>query len=653
MSNKNDQSPKEHPRFQLRILILCVTGALLSIWFQGFQFGISNNIFHIPYVLRLGENAQFANDAFYQSLNHFTSVIWPFLRLFTTEQNVWSIFLVAHIASRIFLFISVSMLLMSFGVKRLRWLFIAMVLLAATPLFMGASDVGVTGMLISYFTQTELSYPLILLAFLAWSRDRRKTAVAILGIVFDINAFVGVWCGLVVMFLLMRELSVTENLKGFFYNGLKLLLIFIVVGSPAIVWIALSTIGDHKAQYFDYIEFIQSYYPYHFLISAASMQAVGALLSMVLITLLTLKKAKFAQIWTHIYLGFILVFVLGVVLPYITHERLLINLHLLRVDGVLQLLSIVYLMAFLFRCDDLESWRRRPEKLIALVALGTGQWYLISLAFLLLHYPTAKLRHAVGVAGCLLLLIGLYLNSNSKDVIEAWLFLPLLFAAALEVSAQKHAWLGWLWLAAGLSGIGFVVNAGVFPLVALSSLSVFLMLGIIVYFALAKRGLLPLLMLKTNFPVVLMSVFFVLPALWYGYGIFETRDKLNNVEADWAALQGWVRNAALEGEFLIPLKIEGAKKVKDFQLEARVPVWVNWKQGAAVMWKPDFYEQWSPRYQEVGRLKDAADFYAYSCRRHIPFFVVQATGQLSFQFADALYRNGHFQLFKIRGDCRE
>ena len=79
------------------IVMLATT---LSIANTGFQFGVSNNLFHIPYVLRLSEAPNFYGDFFYQSLEKFTSFALPLMRIFSTEQNVEKLFFVGHVLSR-------------------------------------------------------------------------------------------------------------------------------------------------------------------------------------------------------------------------------------------------------------------------------------------------------------------------------------------------------------------------------------------------------------------------------------------------------------------------------------------------------------------------------------------------------------------------
>ena len=95
-------------RQNLLALILPLAATLISVTVTGFQFGINNNVFHIPYVLRYRELEIFHNDAFYNSLEKFTSLIWPVLRSASTEENVEQVFFIAHFISRAVAFFGLS-----------------------------------------------------------------------------------------------------------------------------------------------------------------------------------------------------------------------------------------------------------------------------------------------------------------------------------------------------------------------------------------------------------------------------------------------------------------------------------------------------------------------------------------------------------------
>src|SRR5215831_4510165 len=82
------------------MVVWALLASAVSITLQGFEFPTSNNFFHIPIVIEYTRSAEGPHDAFHASLDHFTSIIWPMLRPFTTEWNTGWVFLAAHLLSR-------------------------------------------------------------------------------------------------------------------------------------------------------------------------------------------------------------------------------------------------------------------------------------------------------------------------------------------------------------------------------------------------------------------------------------------------------------------------------------------------------------------------------------------------------------------------
>jgi len=89
-----------------------------------------------------------------------------------------------------------------------------------------------------------------------------------------------------------------------------------------------------------------------------------------------------------------------------------------------------------------------------------------------------------------------------------------------------------------------------------------------------------------------------------------------------AQMVDWVRESTLSGPFLIPVLDPHRDRFATFQHRAKRPVWVDWKQGAAVMWDPWFYWQWMPRFREVEGLVTAEDFSDYALRNQIPSIIL-------------------------------
>jgi len=69
----------------------------------------------------------------------------------------------------------------------------------------------------------------------------------------------------------------------------------------------------------------------------------------------------------------------------------------------------------------------------------------------------------------------------------------------------------------------------------------------------------------------------------------------------------------------------GSREFETFHLDARRPVWVDWKQGAAVMWDPSFHGLWAVRFEEVRALADDAARIAYARANAIDQVVLEST----------------------------
>ena len=82
-------------------------------------------------------------------------------------------------------------------------------------------------------------------------------------------------------------------------------------------------------------------------------------------------------------------------------------------------------------------------------------------------------------------------------------------------------------------------------------------------------------------------------------------------------LANWIRAEGIEG----PILVEINPGLDYLQLLTRQPVWVDKKQGAAVMWEPSFHSQWMTRYRDVLQLNGTAEFLAYARQHHIEYIV--------------------------------
>ena len=91
------------------------------------------------------------------------------------------------------------------------------------------------------------------------------------------------------------------------------------------------------------------------------------------------------------------------------------------------------------------------------------------------------------------------------------------------------------------------------------------------------------------------------------------------VDPSWVEIAGAINREGPAGPYLVPL---GEKTADTFITQAQRPAWVSWKEGAAVMWFPAFYAQWSSRLKEVKKLQSAEQMLEYAKVKGIPEVVM-------------------------------
>lgn len=603
--------------------------ATLSIWLQGFRFGVSNNVFHIPFLLNWHEQEAFANDAFYQTLPRFTSGLLWLMRYGAAEDTLVSMFLGLHWAARVGTFIALMLILRHFlsgGVKQA----LALVAVTSSPLMLTLSPIGKHDMLGDYFTHTEVTWPFAIIS-LYWATLKRWThAAAFAGLSFFINAFVGLWLAFAIacaMTRFRRDTSASELVKA--------ALCFLFLSLPVIAWItfAIGT-AEAPAQEFSFKQFVREYYPSHFLIEAASPTALLNVLAIGALATVAANGLK-SDGWRVVIAALLGLLALGIVLPYAVDHRLVFNLHLLRVDGIIVMIAMPLVIAIALRMtSESNGASERWLGVNMLVGSLSGQLIGALLAWL--------------VVRCLQ---------------RTWLWIPV--AAALAVSVQLGAseHLNWsedepsLWamLAFFLASLPFVQPPSRQRSVLLTGLSI----GACITLIVAGRiwggvGLLATLLSTAGVIFLAWSHYWVtcahsgvlvsrvrpvrgLGALWLlaiciavltGRNIDRWRDtaRMGPADRDWMAVVQWFRDGDSSGPVLVPLAPIDVRIDHNFQLHARRPVWVDWKQGAAVLWSPAFYSDWRSRYQAVTALRGPTEFADYALRHRIPLFVVERTG---------------------------
>lgn len=569
------------------LVMLAIVATGVSLLRSGFAFGINNNVFHVPLVLDWARLPVFAGDAYYQSLGKFTSIVWPLVSAVATEANVETVFLAGHALSRFAAMLAIGALLVIQLRVRPAQALLACLVLALTPWMQGFSLVGGHGLFIHYFTHSEVTWGFLLLALMAAHAGRWPWAAALAGLVFDINAFIGVW--LLVMLLAAYAAAPPQR------AGRQLLiagLVFLLCAAPVLLWIAQSTGATYPA--FSFKSYIRTYFPYHFLIESASRRDVlilGMLLGVGCTSALMLPRPVF---WLAVLMAPAGLFMLGTVLPYLLNHRVIFNLHLLRVDGVIQWLAMVLAVAVLVpRLVGQASRAARIYAAVGLVSLLT-----------VVNEPSSLLAAWVALAALA------WMERRPADrylsplLNRPWTAIAfMLLVVAMELARHQLGWAhGARWAAMLAFAVG--VPAGGAHLV-------WPVLGLLLLMPkIEQRG------------ALLHTQPFAPPLL---------------------ELSQWIRQERVQG----PVLIEIVPALDSLQVLTRVPVWVDWKQGAAVMWEPAFYQRWSTRYQEVRALQQPSEFVAYARQHGIRYIVLRRSRGDCAAGSELLYRNASYQLCRL------
>lgn len=359
-------------------VVLALLATAASIGLQGFSFGFSNNVFHIPIVLRFQDLGQFANDPAIQSLNRFVSPVYLALALVANEQNIESLFLVCHILTRVLTFMALIRIVTASGVRSSLRLLLTVAAMVLSPGLYGLSPMGGGGLLLNYFTHSELSTAFALLAVGELLRGRIVLAAGLSGVAFALNAFIGIWMlvpvGLCLLMPLSdwegRRLSAARWLRQVFLAGLA----FAVPALPVVVWVLRSTTGQVAVSPFNYREYLYFYFGKHFFVQASSAAEVFQSGSAVLAGLAALLVLPTWRRKALPIVGLTMVLGVGAVVGLFASSRLVLNLHLIRVDALLIMLTTAYVAAAAAQALQPNRNWRNGAAILALGGLLSGIW---------------------------------------------------------------------------------------------------------------------------------------------------------------------------------------------------------------------------------------------------------------------------------------
>lgn len=321
------------------ILALGAVGAVISLALTGYQFGIINNLFHLPIVAALYDEPQFRNDAFIQALRHYSSGVWMLLDGSARYVSPYWSFLGLDYLSRMLSFVAFLYCGSLLGVSSIRQRVTFVVILCFSSLLHGYSYPGNGGLFINYFTHSEIANGTILLTLYFAARGRFAEALALNGVTFFINAFMAIWTiiplGIIATLLLSRrELTVRSFLLrlsgGLIIGGLFALpVLWNIASNPDLG----ANIGV------DYRRFLFEYYPDHILFAIASPRHMIALATTAVYGFVCFYMlGKRATEFQAALCGSVLLYIIGIILPEVTGLPFLLNFHLIRSSAVIHLL---------------------------------------------------------------------------------------------------------------------------------------------------------------------------------------------------------------------------------------------------------------------------------------------------------------------------
>lgn len=530
---------------------IAILGSVVTLATTGHLVGVRNDIYFQPILAALYDEPQFAHNLYIQSLHYYSSGLWQLLSGADRYVDPCWLLLGLHFVSELISFIGFLACATLLGIRTWQQRLLLVGLLCATSFLRGQSLAGDGGLFINYFTHSEVDNGLTLIALYLLLRRNLIGALVVEGIVVFLNAFIGVWDAVVMTnvaiamalcgALTWRKLIVRGSVGVALVAALSLPILLNILANP----------DFGKPLAFDYVTYLEEFWPYHFLywdIGYYERAGLTALFALGTVSFIALGKR--GSFFIAAYVSFALVYAIGVVAPLLTHSPLVLNLHLLRVSTMLQLLGT-------FAC----------------LVLATRWWF-------------------------------------SEKAIESNLLAPalvLIMCIPVRMTTIQPA------LHAGAAFL--IVSAALLP-TALQRVPEWL-----------TR---PALRLKLSVSTIVCVCFAVVL-------VVKTINNFRDSQwlAEWRAVGQWARsNTSSEDLFLLPTwSFRGTQSKETAEESAAIltsgsfegvshrAVWIDFRQGAAVMWSPSFYQLWHRRVTEVSSLNSIRSRLNYAAASGIKYVV--------------------------------
>jgi hypothetical protein len=355
-------------------VMVAAVATAVTLATTGFAFGVSNNLYHLPYVLNYAVLPQFAHDQFYQDLGYIVSYVWPLERLLATESNVWAVFLASYSVALFAYYAALLWMVTRLAPIGPIGLVLAALLLGITFLDSGYSMLAGENIVGGYFTETQVATALVTIS-LALAIDRRlRPAIMLIGVVFDVQYELALWALaalIAVTVVLGRDGAPVQ--RSWAIGGLVAMLL----AAPAAFWLAnsITSVGRFDGDYIDYLNQVE---PNQWLVWTVPLKKWVLFGSDLL-----LGFAAFAVLGPRAWLargafvGFICAFLIGCMVPFVITNQWVLNLRLMGSDGFLQVLASAAAVAVVVRDIGLaQGIGRVCLSLVVAVSLALSRYLL-------------------------------------------------------------------------------------------------------------------------------------------------------------------------------------------------------------------------------------------------------------------------------------
>jgi hypothetical protein len=546
------KGPVTQPDFRA-VLAISAVGALASLIVTGCLVGVRNDLYFLPILGALYDLPQFAHDTFMQSLRHYASGPWMLLSGLANYVPVSALSLVLGFLSRWLAFFGFGLCASLLGANARREQILLAFLLCATSLLRGQSWAGDGGLFINYFTHSEVANGLTLVFLYTLIRQHLVLACVLEGLIFFDNAFIGVWDGVMAIAVVGILLGDGRLQNGTVIKRMAIGAIPAILLAAPVILNILHNPDFGKPLDFDYVAFLEEFWPYHFIFRDIPLSDKLNLFLLVVLgfgsfALLGRAGRPFAAALT----GLLALYAVGIVLPNFTHNPTILNLHLLRDSTILQILGVLggLTVAVKWWFSDRPAWSRALGPLLAIV--------------LCVPIRTTTFQPVLHLAiACALLVLSTRPN------------LPALLPLARLRDSKLPRLIAISLIVIGLGAI--TVSNWVTNLRATSWIAEWDRAG-----QWARQHTAP-------------DAVFLMPT-WYFRGAVGRTEP------------GSLQDAAV-------------LNAGTFQYSAQRRVWVDFRNGAAVMWFPSYYDEWRRKVLEVNRLTDPGQQAAYARKNGIAYII--------------------------------